>query len=952
MMPKSDVRAENTRALVGSPGKQPDILITADDRAPVVIEAEFMPARTVEPEALERIGLKTEADGRVIEAVIALRYPPRLEDADDLPSTLRDATFSYCVFTEERAGPSRFPESGWLQGNTEALADMVRLVSVPQRAVYEAAGHMQEGIDNAAKVLEDASTKRPAITMEIAETLGMANVQQTWRMACAIIANALVFHERIAGMHTEIKSLERVCGPSVPNPQSEVAKAWDDILKINYWSIFSIAKDILQILDSEDATLILRDLFETAKSVRSSGIDNSHDLTGRIFQRLIADRKYLATFYTLPASAALLARLAVAKMDGVDWSDLESIGKLRVADFACGTGALLSAVYEQIAARHERAGGDSTALHKVMMENVLYGCDVMPSAVHITGSTLSGVEPSVDFQTTHLYTLPYGRQEDGSVMIGSLELLRSSAIMTLFNMSDPAMRTGRTGEETATQILAEFPDESYDLIIMNPPFVSNTKHYDADEGVLNAAFAAYDSSEKDQKDMASRMKSLSTGSVYHGHAGLASAFAEVGFRKLRPGGVMALVLPFTAISSSSWTKFRELIATHFQDITVFGIAASGSRMTFSADTGMADCLVLARRTVDEEISNSAIFVSLLDRPASFLSSLEIDKNLRQMGEVRQLEAGPFGGNKIQLGDVFGGEVLRAPISSGGGAWGAAGIADYSVAQFIYALGRGSLWLPGEKDGRPIPITKLAAVGNRGVDHQLLVSTAHKAPFIKGPPSPTATYPSLWNHDATKETRLVRSPDSQMSVRIGMEDDAVRLWAVAGRAHITQDFRFTSQPLCATFTEQRALGGTAWPNVNFGNRRFDYPFTLWSNSTLGLMVFWWHSNRQQSGRGRITINDAETLPVLDFRALSDTQLAKAEEIFEEFRDKEFMPAYLADADPNRALLDQRVITDLLGFDEEVFEGVRRLAQKWCAEPSVHGGKPRPKDAKFVLYPPSS
>ena len=71
-------------------------------------------------------------------------------------------------------------------------------------------------------------------------------------------------------------------------------------------------------------------------------MENAHDLTGRIFQTLIADRKYLATFYTLPASAALLARLAVAKMEGVDWSDpKEAIGKLRIADFACGTGALL-----------------------------------------------------------------------------------------------------------------------------------------------------------------------------------------------------------------------------------------------------------------------------------------------------------------------------------------------------------------------------------------------------------------------------------------------------------------------------------------------------------------------------------------------------------------------------------------------------------------------------------
>ena len=64
--------------------------------------------------------------------------------------------------------------------------------------------------------------------------------------------------------------------------------------------------------------------------MNSTGVENSHDLTGRIFQKLIADRKYLATFYTLPASAALLARLAVAKMQGVDWFDPKAIGKLRI----------------------------------------------------------------------------------------------------------------------------------------------------------------------------------------------------------------------------------------------------------------------------------------------------------------------------------------------------------------------------------------------------------------------------------------------------------------------------------------------------------------------------------------------------------------------------------------------------------------------------------------------
>ena len=97
---------------------------------------------------------------------------------------------------------------------------------------------------------------------------------------------------------------------------------------------------------------------------------------------------------------------------------------------------------------------------------------------------------------------------------------------------------------------------------------------------------------------------------------------------------------------------------------------------------------------------------------------------------------------------------------------------------------------------------------------------------------------------------------------------------------------------------------------------------------------------------MTIRQAETLPVLDFRALSDEQLAAAQRIFDEFRDLDLMPAYLADADPNRALLDRRVICDLLGFDEDTYRAVRRLAAKWCAEPSVHGGKARPRGAVYV------
>ena len=945
MLPRSNVRSENTRAIAGHPGLQPDILITAPGSSPVVIEAEYMPAANVEAEARQRLGLETTAYGRVIEAAVALRYPSEVGEAHDLHSALSTAQLSYCVFTEN-GGASRFPDSGWLDGSVEDLADMVRLVSVPQHAVDRATTALQQGIDGAAKFLDEIDQTRPGITNEIAALLGMANVLQTRRMACAIIANALVFHDQIAGMHARINSLALACGDNVANPQGEVLAAWTAILNINYWPIFAIAKDILQHLDSADAARILRRLRNTAQAVNATGVENAHDLTGRIFQRLIADRKYLATFYTLPASAALLARLAVAKLEGVDWSSAEEIGNLRVGDFACGTGALLSAVYDQIAARHERAGGNASKLHQLMMEEVLYGCDVMPSAIHITGSTLSGVEPAVGFSNSRLYTMPYGRQKDGGVMIGSLELLQSSNVLTLFNTSDPAMRTGSAGEETAAQIRTEIPDGSFDLVIMNPPFTKAGSDWEGSERDEDSIkhFKGLSTDLITQKDMAKSLKQYTKDSCYHGYAGIASAFAALAHKKIKPGGILALVLPLSAASGQSWQKFREMIAQDFTGLTVLTLsAAENEGLSFSADTGMAECLVIARKNAPgDSPSGRVLFASLRHRPQGFAHARSMAMEVIDSRQVRSIEDGPYGGTPLMIGAELIGEAIDAPHTEND--WNAVRISDCSVVQTAYALSKSRLWLPGLVSSVELKLAALGEVGRRGW-HDINIAGS-TGPFAKATPSPTATYPALWSHNAKQETRMVCQPDFQLLVKPGMEDKAAAAWATASHSHINRDFRFNSQPLTAAFTDQLSIGGRAWPNVAFDGRKSEYAFVIWANSTLGLLSFWWNSNRQVAGRGSISVSGLDSLCILDFRCLTDEQFLMAEVIFEEFRDKDLLPAYLADADPNRALLDRRVICDLLGFGEDIYQAVRRLSAKWCAEPSVHGGKKRPPGAKQI------
>ena len=95
------------------------------------------------------------------------------------------------------------------------LADIARLMSVPQKAVEQAADTLEQGIGQAANRLEEMAKLRPNITPVIARLLEMSDVLQTRRMACAIIANAMVFHQRIAGMHEGVKTLRLVCGGTV-----------------------------------------------------------------------------------------------------------------------------------------------------------------------------------------------------------------------------------------------------------------------------------------------------------------------------------------------------------------------------------------------------------------------------------------------------------------------------------------------------------------------------------------------------------------------------------------------------------------------------------------------------------------------------------------------------------------------------------------------------------------
>jgi type I restriction-modification system DNA methylase subunit len=61
---------------------------------------------------------------------------------------------------------------------------------------------------------------------------------------------------------------------------------------------------------------------------------------------LVSEQKFLAYYYTTIPAATLLAGLAL--LPDLDWTRVDALRELRVADPTCGTGTLLMAAYRQI----------------------------------------------------------------------------------------------------------------------------------------------------------------------------------------------------------------------------------------------------------------------------------------------------------------------------------------------------------------------------------------------------------------------------------------------------------------------------------------------------------------------------------------------------------------------------------------------------------------------------
>jgi hypothetical protein len=956
------VRSENTGVLRSA--KRPDILIMEPGTSPVVVETEIMPARTVEDDARSRLGQVLRENGRAVLSSVAVRMPRKLRDLDGIglaAAIQGGADFGFACFTgRDPISAGRWPASGWMQGSIVDLCLICQSLGVPPPIVDDAADRLVRGVSDAAgRLSEFATTDAPAM-QAIAETLKQEDGIQTRRMAMTMVANAFAFHASLAGKTGPLSAVRSLIhlnhGGSIL--RSEVLAEWGKILAVNYWPIFDIARRIVEFIPAAGVNAILTELAQTAQSLLESGLAQSHDLVGAIFQKLIADRKFLAAFYTQPASAALLPGMSVLPEyapNALPWADKDGLKALRIGDFACGTGTLLSAAYRSVRAFHELSGGDETVLHPTMMSDVLIGCDIMPAAAHITASMLSSAHPSITYKDTSVMTMPYGRQDNGTISLGSLDLLQSQG--TLPALATHATSLGASGQ-AAADTWKSVPDTSFDLAIMNPPFTRATNHEGNRADIPNPMFAAFETSAAEQKAMSQILPRLTQGTCYSGNAGQASAFVALAHRKLKPGGTMAMVLPLSILAGTDWDKCRVFLRREYKDLCVVTIAAKYDiKASFSADTGMAECLVIATKSATD--TKRGLFVSLARSPSSDLEGRAIANAIRALrGRCHKLEDGLAGGTHVRVGGDMVGSAVDAPIPATG-PWPLSRLADMEVAQVAFQMANNNrLWLPGmnEASAAVFKMTALSSLATIGPVHRDINGTEYnKAKIVRGPFDIVAipvgqqpTYPTLWGHHADLERCMVVAPDTQGVVRVGKTDEqkssirdkADRVWRSGSRCHFNYSFRYNTQSLSAAYTERPSIGGRAWPTLKFGDTLHEKAFILWANSTLGVLCHWWHADRTQSGRGSITISSILNVKTLDFASLTPQQVQASGKSFDKLKSSPFLRAYELDHDNTRKLVDHALLVDVLGFPASFCDDggpLDLLRRKLASEPTINGGR---------------
>ncbi|MBM4035922.1 MAG: hypothetical protein FJ291_29635 [Planctomycetes bacterium] len=906
----------------------------------LVIEGEFA-HRTRAAQAAAEEKASHAAIHRVVLGLahvgVALIYPSGLREvrADALEHELAEATLGFSIITEAtEAQLHLFPDkkrAGFSRGKLDDLVEaLLRAYDqlVRDEVLDQAARWVNVGLERFVESLlgQPATTERFRAALELRELPGMAegpeepgpqaslSIKQRHainRVSGLIIVNAMVFQEVLSESDQRINALQPLYGDIDAIPK--LAVHWQYILnEINYYPIFHIAKGLLcSMAGDKKCTGAIWGFIETCRRIVERRAALRHDLAGRIYHLLLAEAKYLGAFYTSIPAAVLLLKIALKpEAWGCDWADPNAVRGFRVGDLACGTGTLLMASADAILDNHIRRsvqrGGhpDIKAVNSLLVSDVLYGFDVLDSAIHLSASTLAMRNPELHVDDTHLGRRPLG---GAGLPLGSLDFIESADMGDLY--TQPLSGNAKRRDPRATRL------PSFDLCVMNPPFTRS----------VGGNFLFGHLPENEREPLQRKLKQLVQRNAVPANitAGLGSVFAAIGDKYLREQGRLALVVPRALLSGVAWKRTRELIESHYHLEWII-TSHEPDHWNFSENTNLSEVMVIARKRDGATAGERVTCVNLWSQPRNAVEALTVARLAREGRAPGVLDA--QGSLELAIGDRKLGEAVSVPWSwLRGRLWGfPSAFAQAELLRVLFHLTAGKLYLPGQgtfpADGGTLPLCPLGELGELGFDCRDI----HDGFTIAQ--SRTA-FPAFWSHDARRVTTLRQEPNKFLSPlseprrnRTVLRSANV-LWQKAGRVLLAERLRLNTMRAAAVRVDVPVLSNVWWTLVPAElTEDAEKALLLWLNSSIGLTLMAGHREETCGAWVKFKKPVLKAMPVLDVRRLAPEAVAGLARAFDRIAQQGLRPFPEMPFDPVRADIDE-AIAHALGLPD--FGIVREL-----------------------------
>ena len=536
------------------------------------------------------------------------RAPPEVRDRPDPGPAIDD------IFTFQAVEPGIFAKlvasSGLGRPGQVTADDIARSVGL------------------AARRMEDDA----ALLDSLREALDLAGVKarEVSTTAALLLCNACLLHRRLQRESSALEGLPDLTEIARSRaPAEALAEAWDAILGKDYAPVFRPALALIENSPSfASLNAPARMLAECAVNVSDTVAELGYDHAGPLYHKILGSAESDGAFYTNNISALMLAGLAL-RPDLVDWSDAAQATGLRILDPACGTGTLLMAalktIKERMAAAQPMTAEQARQVHKRLVEHCIRGLDINYQATQLAASNLTLGAPTVDYEAMHIHTMRHGPQPDGTVALGSLELLPEA--VGGGRQLDLLGHVKQAAVSTQVSAVAKVPEiRDVDVVLMNPPFTNNEDYGRRFSAEVKKRIQRRKLDIKGQIDLSDAAASnlIDSNSVRTFFTPLADALLR------RNAGVLGMVIPTTACTSTSGIAERKFLAERFH-IDFIVTSHDPKCPNFSVNTAIHESLLVCRRRQANEPRQPTKFIAVSHMPQT---AADVEQWLQAVGTKR------------------------------------------------------------------------------------------------------------------------------------------------------------------------------------------------------------------------------------------------------------------------------------------------------------------------------